>query len=36
MQFTLEIDDVTGSLLAALSDEASVEEVINSLISHAI
>ena len=35
MQITLEIDDVTASLLAALSDRASVEDVIDSLISSA-
>ena len=35
MQITLEIDDVTASLLAALSDCASVEDVIDSLIGSA-
>jgi hypothetical protein len=35
MQITLEIDDTTASLLAILSDDGSVTEVLETLIDHA-
>jgi hypothetical protein len=35
MQITLEIDDITASLLATLSDDGSIPEVLEILIDHA-
>jgi hypothetical protein len=35
MQITLEIDDTTASLLATLSENGSVPEILETLIDHA-